>query len=177
MTVRDRDRIESGWQRTTVSLAIVTGVALVVGGCSPTDERSAMPELSLTEAKTETQELEMRIVDAFPKGVVASADQRQEGVLLACGDDQYQWTGGIDLTLTAALTNEDVASTVVSAFEGIEGFSSMVEDLQSGGATAVVSGREGLSFVGGVDPDSLVSIVSASRCFPLSGDESPFGRY
>ena len=85
MTARDRGRIESGWQRTTVSLAIVTGVALVVGGCSPTDERSAMPELSLTEAKTETQELEMRIVDAFPQGVVASADQRQAGCLHPIG--------------------------------------------------------------------------------------------
>jgi len=40
-----------------------------------------------------------------------------------------------------------------------------------------VSGPQGLSFIGNLDADRLVTIASASRCFTLSEDQSPFSKY
>ncbi len=163
--------------RASAICAIASALAVTVGGCARADEAGTKPELTLTEAKAETQALELSIADAFETVGVVAVKQKQEGVLLGRGDERYQWTGDMVLTLGRELSVEETASTIAGAFDGREGFSAEVEDLQSGGPTAVVSGPDGLSFVGGVDADSLVSVVSASRCILLSGDESPFGRY
>ncbi|MBF4578005.1 hypothetical protein [Frigoribacterium sp. VKM Ac-2530] len=162
---------------TTISCSLMVVMALVVAGCTRSEEMTVDREMTLTQAKAETQQLELSIVDAFePVGVVA-VDQKPDGVLLNCGDERYQWTGRIILTLGQELSVQDVASTVTSAFSEREGFSTEVRDMQTGGPTAVVSGPDGLSFVGGTDADSLVRVVSASRCFTLSEDESPFSTY
>lgn len=169
----------SGLMRVRGLAAVLVAIALAVtaGGCARAGGTGARSDLTLTEAKAETQALERSIADAFEPVGVVTVDQEPDGVLLSCGEERYQWTGGVELTLGQDLSAQEAASTIASAFDDREGFSAEVEDLQSGGPTAVVSGPDGLAFVGGVDPESRVSVVSASGCFLLSGDESPFGTY
>ena len=117
------------------------------------------------------------ILDAFPSDQVISVEQRQEGVLLGCSDDQHQWTGGLEFTLAGDLSSRDVAERVAGALGSKDGWSSEVQDWKDGGPTAIVSGPQGLTFIGNLDVDRLVTIASASRCFTLSEDESPSGTY
>jgi hypothetical protein len=98
---------------------------------------------------------------AFPEGFVLSIDQRQNGVLLACADDEYQWTGGIDLQSTPGQGAEKAAEAVASAFGDRDGFTTEIREGATG-PTAVVSGPGGLSFVGGLEGDDLVTVVSSS---------------
>jgi hypothetical protein len=103
---------------------------------------------------------------------VLSIDQRQNGVLLACADDEYQWTGGIDLHLTPGQGAEKAAEAVESAFGDRDGFTTEICEGATG-PTAVVSGPGGLSFVGGPEGDDLVTVVSSSTS---SRAPSPTGR-
>jgi hypothetical protein len=171
---RERHRSVRGASWAAVALVFVT---VATSGCSRQEEAQVNESMTLMQAKAETQELERSIVDAFPSDQVAAVEQRQEGVLLSCSDDQYQWTGGVEFTLAGDLSDRDVAERVVGALESKDGWSSEVQDWKDGGPTAIVSGPQGLSFIGNLDADRLVTIASASRCFTLSEDQSPFSKY
>jgi len=160
-----------------IALAVTVTVTVTAGGCARAGETEARSDLRLTEAKAETQALESSIADAFPSDHVASVEQRQEGVLLSCSEDLYQWTGALEFTLSGALSDRDVAERLTNALDSRDGWSSEVQAWETGGPTAVVSGPQGLSFVGNVDEDRHVTIASASRCVAWSGDESPFSTY
>ncbi|WP_314101591.1 hypothetical protein [uncultured Frigoribacterium sp.] len=160
-----------------IAIALALAVTVTAGGCARAGETGARSDLTLTEAKAETQALESSIADVFRSDHVASVEQRQEGVLLSCTEDLYRWTGALEFTLPGALSDRDVAERLADALDSRDGWSSEVQAWETGGPTAVVSGPQGLSFVGNVDEDRHVTIASASRCVALSGDESPFSTY
>jgi hypothetical protein len=113
-----RSRMTRGRTLTIGGIAIALAVRVTAGGCARAGETEVRSDLTLTEAKAETQALDSR-----------------------------------------------------------DGWSSEVQAWETGGPTAVVSGPQGLSFVGNVDEDRHVTIASASRCVALSGDESPVSTY
>lgn len=133
-------------------------------------------DLTVDEAKAETQTLENGVADALPDGEVVSSEQKPDGVLLSCSDSTYQWTGRTALQLDGSRDRREVLYDVGSAFSEEDGFSAA---LREGSTTPlmVVSGPDGLSFVADVDDADLLTVVSASRCFSLREGESSSGTY
>jgi len=133
-------------------------------------------DLTVDEAKAETQTLENGVAGALPDGEVVSSEQKPDGVLLSCSDSTYQWTGRTALQLDGSRDRREVLYDVGSAFSEEDGFSAA---LREGSTTPlmVVSGPEGLSFVADVDDAGLLTVVSASRCFSLREGESSSGTY
>lgn len=162
------------------SIAIGLGVAVIIGaaltGCTRDEGGDMHEDWTVDQAKTETMRMERTIEGAFPEGSILSIDQKQNGVLLACADDEYQWTGGIDLQLTPGQDAVKAAEAVASAFGGQDGFTTEIREGATG-PTAVVSGPDGLSFVGGLEGDDLVTVLSSSRCVSLQEGESAFDTF
>lgn len=133
--------------------------------------------MSVTEAKADTMRLEREVAEAFPAEEVTSVEQAQDGVLLACSDDRYQWTGRIKIGLDGSRQQEDVIELISGVVHGLDGYSSELRE-EAGAPWLLVSGPGGSGFVGRYDEDmQLVNVATASRCVTLADDESPFDTF
>lgn len=154
---------------------VVTGV-----GCATSDQYEddeGTKPVRLQEAKEKTLAVEREIADAFAVDDVVSVEQLQEGVLLSCTDDQYQWTGRLQIELLPRVEGDVALGTFEGVFRDRVGYTFQTREAQ--GLTAlIVSGPSGEAFVGDYDAEThLLNVASASICVTLEGDESPLGTY
>ena len=144
--------------------------------CTPGGDTYRDDELTVDQAKSETQTLESGVADALGAGEVVSSEQAPDGVLLSCSDTTWQWTGRTTFQLDGSRDRRAVLEAVGADFAGMDGFTAGLRD----GSTTlmlVASGPDGLSFVADVDDADVLTVSSASRCFELRDGESSFDTF
>lgn len=159
-----------------VSLGSAVLIVTTLVACTSEGEGDMNQDLTVDQAKAETQALEISVADALPAGEVLSTEQKPDGVLLSCSETTYQWTGRTTFQLDGTRDRGDVLRDVGADFSDTNGFSA---ELREGSTTPlmVVSGPDGLSFVADVDDSAVLTVSSASRCFELREDETSFYTY
>lgn len=159
-----------------LSLGSAVLIVTTLVACTSQGEGEMNLDLTVDQAKAETQALEISVADALPPGEVLSTEQKPDGVLLSCSETTYQWTGRTTFQLDGSRSEHDVLDAVATGFTSQEGFRSTVDD-NGERERILVSGPEGLAFVARVSDADELHVASASRCFLLRDDESVHDTY
>ena len=107
-------------------LVIATSIALTacVSTGEPEDSNKeterpvAMSEVSLEEAKTQTQAMELEIAGLVPSEVVMSVDQMPKGTLFSCSATEWTWYGATTVTVVEGTDIEEIVRSVQTHYEG-----------------------------------------------------------
>jgi len=95
-------------------IAVALGCVVALSGCAPAaEEPNEEGNVTLEEAKAQVQATELEIASLIPDDVVASIDQKPEGTLFSCDEEQHRWKG----STTVVLLPEADATAVVKQLE------------------------------------------------------------
>jgi len=95
-------------------IAVALGCVVALSGCAPAaDEPDEQSGVTWEEGKAQVQATEMEIASLIPDDVVARIDQKPEGTLFSCGEEQHRWKG----STTVVLLPEADATAVVKQLE------------------------------------------------------------
>lgn len=164
-------------RRVVASTAIALLTITYVSACTGKDVERMDESLTLDQAKAENLRWQDAIAGSYDDSRIVSVRKAPQGVLLSCSDDQYQWTGRVEVELSGERDERADLATFSDVFTDEDGFDVAVDDAE-GHRMVVVSGEGGQAFVGSVESDAdIVSVATASRCFTLREGESPLDRY
>ncbi len=166
----------TGRGRRSSIVVVALAVSTMLTACAPRGGGATDDQLTVDEAKSETQALESGVADALGAGEVVSSEQAPDGVLLSCSDTTWQWTGRTTFQLDGSRDRRAVLEAVGADFADVDGFTAGLRD----GATTlmlVALGPDGLSFVADMGDTDVLTVSSASRCFELRDGESSFDTF
>ncbi len=145
-------------------------IAMLLTGCG-TEERVAQ---DLESAKRAAQQQQEAIVALLPQELIASLEQPDTGVLMACeSEGSAQWTGRATVVLSELPDLEATLESIAAAFED-RGFAARWDQTISGEPRVQLLGADGDSYLVSPWAEELsIDVASASPCFPLADDEHP----
>lgn len=169
-------------KRTTTVLTTFSVLLAALSGCAPTEGAGKVDRsLSLSEAKSIAQKMEVKLASYVPKEAVASVEQRSTGALISCDRDRgYQWSGRTDVVYKdgASIDPQDLVDVILAAYDNQKGFqaeSAPTVDQQPG---VHVAGSYGAGYLVNESVDrASVQILSFSPCFVLPQGMSPSTQY
>ncbi len=148
----------------------IVAVALLLTGCG--GGPSVDPDLTVEQAKADTQRLETQVAEAFPVDLVDHVEQMENGTLLRCGDGVWRWSGWTRVYLTEPSLSDQVLRDIAVQFDDSE-FA-----VVDGEPEAYIYGPEGQRvMVSHDEAGRFASIVSGSACFKLRDDQWPGDEY
>ncbi|NYF16142.1 hypothetical protein HDC37_000956 [Microbacterium sp. AK009] len=156
---------------------MLAGAVLVVALAALTacqgSEGDVDSDLTVEQAKADTQRFELEVAEAVPADIVDRIEQLETGSLLRCGpDQQFSWSGSTRVYLTVQPTDErqfmeDIAAALDDSEFLLDGDRPITE----------ARGPEGQSVIMSLRDDGYVNINSGSACFILPEDADPLGDY
>lgn len=135
-------------------------------------------DLTVEDAKQDTQRVEIEIAESLPAEYVAEVEQRDKGVLLTCSSDGgEQWTGFTRI----ALRNDPDPATLIQAvsthFADSDQFSTELREDSSDQLLNVAGPGGALWIVRARASGNEVLISSSSPCFRLPQEMDRRGDY
>jgi len=106
-----------------VSLIGCVAVSLMaaLSGCV-VKESVVNEDLTVAEAKSVTQSVEVRIAESVPSSVRGPISQKETGVFLSCGKGGHSWTGSLRASIEADPEPGEVLDPIVDEFRDDPGF-------------------------------------------------------
>jgi hypothetical protein len=154
-----------------LALALM-GICLTLAGCAgvllpPVThlDKDPSPSMDLAQAKQQTLTWTSTLVAAVPQDGVAASWQHEEGVLLSCARDAFQWAGAAEITLKDEQDLMPLLEMMSAAWIARTRLPSSLEKSGSGGPRLVVSGPDGASIIiDGYDDGRTIALSSFSPC-------------
>ncbi|MDQ1082366.1 hypothetical protein QE392_000667 [Microbacterium proteolyticum] len=168
--------------RSRPGLAVLTACVLVTIGCTPeTGDAPVETSLTVDEAKSIAQEMEMTLAGFVPADEVSAVDQKPTGVLMSCTEEgSYQWSGQTKVVLNTDRTYDGAAVTeaIARAYDDRSSYRTETDLTTDGELRAHVIGSNGQGYLVALSVDkTFVQILSFSPCFVLPDGMWPGGQY
>jgi hypothetical protein len=148
--------------RTPLALsAVLLAAALVLTGCRG-EQPTMDPNLTVEQAKADTQRFELVVAEAIPADLVERVEQMEKGSLLECGaNDAFVWTGNLKIYLKDPASSTHLLQDLADEFEG--SFSE-----EAGRPETQIVGPEGQDLLITLrDDGDYLNFSSGSACFQL----------
>ena len=146
-------------------VACVAVVVSVLTGCAQKDD-GVDKKLTIDQAKSQTQEVEMRIIELTPATYVADVRQQPEGVLLACSPTSVTWAGGATLTVQSDPDFTKILTDIQTAFNADPAYTTIMDTDYHGDPVLTIHDTAGSQWI--VRPmkrGATLDISSSSPCF------------
>lgn len=160
-------------------IAILAATVVCIGLLAACADRSDVEtKLTIDVAKSDTQGVESRIITRLPADMVASVEQQDQGVLLACDADSVNWAGGAIVTVQGSPDFATVLSEVKSEFDSDEKYrATLTTDSFDEPLLEVESAAGARWLVGPMSDGTVLDISSFSPCFTTPEGMQPSDSY
>ncbi|WP_301111461.1 hypothetical protein [Microbacterium sp.] len=135
--------------------------------------------MTLEEAKSEAQAMELEIAALIPADVVANVVQKPEGTLFSCDDAQHRWKGLTTVALVPGTEVEMVVKGVEAQMADDDRFEMRSWVDPAGEYTVQLTSPETAAnfiFGEGIE-EGTIDIDSGSKCFTLPEGVYPGGTF
>ncbi|WP_182486494.1 hypothetical protein [Microbacterium halimionae] len=134
--------------------------------------------MTVAEAKSLTQRVELEITDTIPELYVDRVEQQKEGVLMTCSSDgDVQWAGGATVYLKNSPNFEEILAAIEAKFSESENYSTGRHLDGSREVLDVIGNNQSTWTIGPSANQTTLALSCWSPCFPLQEDMSPSDRY
>ncbi|GAB2969539.1 hypothetical protein [Frigoribacterium salinisoli] len=124
-----------------------------------------MPTVDLAEAKQQTLGWTSMLMGAVPTELVAESWQHDDGVLMSCSEDSYQWSSAAEVTLDAEQDLVPMLERMAATWSDDDGFRTSFEKTGRGNPRLVVSGPgHAAIIIDARDDRRRLAISSFSTC-------------
>lgn len=128
-------------------------------------DEDTSPSLDLAQAKQQTLSWTSTLVAAVPEEAVARSWQHDEGVLLSCADDAFQWSSAAEVTLKTEQDLVPLLERMSDVWVRETGQSISFEKTGRGNPRLVVSGPNGaLIIIDAREDRRRLALSSFSTC-------------
>ena len=161
--------------RRAAALLVVTSIALTTSACELLQPESG---LTLTQAKSQAQQMEKAIAGYVPARYVETSAQAPTGPILPCSRRTLTWSGHMTLKLKPKPDFAKILDSIVAGVKRDYGYDVSVVKRRDATPELFIYGRYDARYTAAASVDETAfEITSRSPCFQLPEDTWTGGKF